>query len=688
MSTATLEAPVANILDAEKDDLKEIVNPVVAVPDFVTEIHQDFLAQSAHCFVISGNVYDYMDPMGSRMFLLDVLGAQFDTSVKKNNAEAAKKLGYRLQVKDKTTQVLAFYEAGRGLSFLTEGSKKEFQQFMESAYPETVRMSSMISISPQTFGDTMDTLNWYYKAARERMLLNEAKADAGCLPEELDKELNFTFVAMDAPFLVPTGDIGHMDADRRYLAMVRSWSRDLELGNRNKIIFVTSSLAEVNETIRSSDASLKHITIKKPNLDQRRTWLTRYNENLEQQARANCAQRINGRDWTKIQLAEGETLEDIAIQAAGMNFKQMEGPVVATAIHGAPLTVNIIKKAKQAILESEYNGMLEFLEPRYGFENIGGHDHLKRYFRERIIQPLRRREKDICSDGVILAGPGGTGKTELAACLAYECGFTFIVGHLDKLKDKYVGNSEKMMAKFLDGIRSAAPCVCFFDEFDSVFPANSRTGTSDSGTGTAQFNSFMQFASDPTRRGEIVLVAATNRPDILDPALIRPGRFSDVLPALPPRPEDWAGKMAILFAIMNRKGVKFSPELKFDEKTGPASPNPLALLCADKRFWTGAEINKLVEDMILNAQLDAPARKEAAGKKYQFRILPEDVAAAYRHVIPRTGQVKEMIALSLLTMNNLRYTPVGWEKELGDTEKLENDVKTYRSTGTARFSRE
>ena len=680
-----------SILNVEKDELKEIKNPVVATPEFVTQIHQDFLAQSAHCFIVSGNVFDYMDPQGARMFILDVLGSQFDTCVKKNNAEFAKRLGYHLEVKDQTNQVLAFFESGRGLAFLTQASEKEFQDFMTSAYPEDERMQNGIMLAPQTFGDTMDTLNWYFKAARGRMLRNSASREAGCAKDELEKELNFTIVFIDAPFLVPAGDIGHMDADRRYLAMVRSWSRDLELGNRNKIIFVTSSLAEVNDTIRSSDAWVKHITIKKPNLEQRRTWLNHYNENLQEQAKAKHPQRINGRNWTEINLAPSESLDDIAIQAAGMNFKQMEGPVVATAIAGTPLTVNIIKKAKQAILESEYGGMLEFLEPQYGFENIGGHEHLKRYFRERIINPVRKRQKDVCSDGVILAGPGGTGKTEIASSLAYESNFTFLVGHLDKLKDKYVGNSEKMMSKFLDGVRAAAPCILFLDEFDSVFGTHARQGAGDGGVQNGQFNSFMQFASDPTRRGEIILIAATNRPDLLDPALIRPGRFSDILPALPPKPEDWAGKMAILFAIMNRKGVKFSTDLRFDDQVGPETQNPLSLLARDKRFWTGAEINKIVEDMILNAQLAEDDRKQAAkaaGQRYQFRITADDVSVAFRNVIPKTGKVKEMIALSLEYMNNRRYVPVGWEKDLEDAEATKEKKETAPRTAAANFDRE
>jgi SpoVK/Ycf46/Vps4 family AAA+-type ATPase len=471
--------------------------------------------------------------------------------------------------------------------------------------------------------------------------------------------------------------------------MVRSWSRDLELGNRNKIVFVTSALAEINDTIRSSDAWVKHITIKKPNLDQRQTWLSRYNDNLKAQADAGNPQRINGRNWTEVVLSPGESLEDIAIQAAGMNFKQMEGPIVQTAIQGIPLTVNIIKKAKQSILESEYGGMLEFLEPRFGFDNIGGHEHLKRYARERIINPLKKRLKDVCTDGVILTGPPGTGKTEWASSLAYESGMTFLVGHLDKLKDKYVGNSEKMMAKFLDGVRAASPCILFMDEFDSVFGVHARQGAGDGGVQNGQFNAFMQFASDPSRRGEIVLVAATNAPQLLDPALVRPGRFSDMLPTLPPKPEDWAGKMQILFAIMNRKGMKFAADLAFDAKTGPSDSNPLSLLCRDKRFWTGAEINKLVEDMILNAQLAEDDRKKAvkgAAGKFQFRIMGEDVAAAFNNVIPKTGAVKEMIASALYFMNSRRYIPVGWEKELAEADQAKEKGEAYR--GSASFDRE
>jgi SpoVK/Ycf46/Vps4 family AAA+-type ATPase len=215
---------------------------------------------------------------------------------------------------------------------------------------------------------------------------------------------------------------------------------------------------------------------------------------------------------------------------------------------------------------------------------------------------------------------------------------------------------------------------------------HARQGGGDGGVQNGQFNSFMQFASDPSRRGEIVLVAATNAPHLLDPALIRPGRFSDILPTLPPKPEDWASKMQILFAIMNRKGMKFSADLQFDAAVGPTAGNALSLLSQDKRFWTGAEINKLVEDMILNAQLDREARKKELKSKYQFRITGVDVTAAFHNVMPKTGMVKEMIGLALSFMNSRRYIPVGWEKELAEADVAKEKGETYR--GPTSFDRE
>ena len=692
MGTAVLE-PTTDTADAIQ--VTEVKDHVAEIPEFVTRIHQDYLAQVAHTFIVSGNVFDYMDPQGSRMFILDVLAAQFDTAVKRNNAAFARKLGHNVSVKDKKNQVLAFFEAGKGLTFMTKASKDAWVAFMNSAYNEEVRLAQAIQLEPIDFGDVMTTLNWYFKASKERMIHNKALVQEAISTGEnpnsvmLDEEINLSIVFMDAPFNVPNGDLCHMESDRGYMAMIRAWSRDLELGNRNKIIFVTGSLQDMNEVLRSGDAFINCVTVKKPNLTERETWLNRYDDNLRSLAqRAETAQKINGKVWRNVVLAEGETLKDIAIQAAGLNFKQMEGPIVSSATRGEPLSRTFIRKVKQELLEKEYGGVLEFIEPEYGFEIIGGHEHLIRYARERIITPLRQRRKEICSRGLLLTGPPGTGKTQWATALAKEADMSFVLLHMDKLKDSLVGGSEKLMRKLLEALRAAAPCIAFMDEIDSVYGPNAREGARDGGVQSGQFNEFMKFASDPSRVGEIVLIAATNRPDMLDAALVRPGRFDDILPALPPRVGDWKGRMAILFAIMNHKKAKFTPDMQFDIEKGPDPMKGLGPFAFDKRMWTGAEINKLVEDAILNASLYEDDRRTQLGDKYLFRVTADDWAAAYHNVLPKTGNVQGMINCALYFMNNLRYCPVGWQKEATNRKDLAKTLKEAYPTSAAQFDRE
>jgi transitional endoplasmic reticulum ATPase len=124
---------------------------------------------------------------------------------------------------------------------------------------------------------------------------------------------------------------------------------------------------------------------------------------------------------------------------------------------------------------------------------------------------------------VLLAGPPGTGKTLLARALARESGINFISVKGPELLSKWVGESERGIREIFRKARHVSPCIVFFDEIDAITPI--RGGGAGSGGGERMLSQLLTELDGIEELKGVTVLAATNRPDLLDPALLRPGRF-------------------------------------------------------------------------------------------------------------------------------------------------------------------
>nr|MDO8083230.1 CDC48 family AAA ATPase [Candidatus Sigynarchaeum springense] len=167
--------------------------------------------------------------------------------------------------------------------------------------------------------------------------------------------------------------------------------------------------------------------------------------------------------------------------------------------------------------------------PKVHWDQVGGLDKTKEELKEAVEWPLKnpdsfRRMGITPPKGILLFGPPGCGKTLLARAVATESEANFISVKGPELLSKWVGESEKAIREIFRKARSAAPCIIFFDEFDSIVPQRGmRSG--DSGVTERVISQFLTEIDGVESVSNIVVMAATNRPDILDPAIIRPGRF-------------------------------------------------------------------------------------------------------------------------------------------------------------------
>ncbi len=201
--------------------------------------------------------------------------------------------------------------------------------------------------------------------------------------------------------------------------------------------------------------------------------------------------------------------------------------------------------------------------PNVTWEDIGGLEEVKRDLREMILYPIDHPEKFEKfgmkpSKGVLFYGPPGCGKTLMAKAVANECAANFISVKGPELLTMWFGESEANVREIFDKARGASPCVLFFDELDSVGTARG-SGAGGSGAGDRVLNQLLTEMDGAGIKKDLFFIGATNRPDILDEALIRPGRLDQLIYI--PLPDKGARKN-IFKAVLKKSPV--APNVSFD----------------------------------------------------------------------------------------------------------------------------
>ena len=170
--------------------------------------------------------------------------------------------------------------------------------------------------------------------------------------------------------------------------------------------------------------------------------------------------------------------------------------------------------------------------PNVRWDDIGGLEEVKQSLREAVEWPLKYPDLFQHMDarppkGILLYGPPGTGKTLLAKAVATESEANFISVKGPEFISKWVGESERAVRETFRKARQAAPCVIFFDEIDAIAPARGSSG--DARVTERVISQLLTEMDGLEELRDVVVIAATNRPDIIDPALLRPGRFDRLI---------------------------------------------------------------------------------------------------------------------------------------------------------------
>ncbi|XP_051710698.1 peroxisome biogenesis factor 6 isoform X4 [Oryctolagus cuniculus] len=221
--------------------------------------------------------------------------------------------------------------------------------------------------------------------------------------------------------------------------------------------------------------------------------------------------------------------------------------------------------------------------PSVSWHDVGGLQEVKREILETIQLPLEHPELlslGLRRSGLLLHGPPGTGKTLLAKAVATECSLTFLSVKGPELINMYVGQSEENVREVFARARAAAPCIIFFDELDSLAPSRGRSGDS-GGVMDRVVSQLLAELDGLHSTQDVFVIGATNRPDLLDPALLRPGRFDKLV--FVGASEDRASQLRVLSAITRK--FKLEPSVSLVKVLDCCPPQltgaDLYSLCSD-----------------------------------------------------------------------------------------------------------
>lgn len=481
-------------------------------------------------------------------------------------------------IKQRNFGIVAFYDISRGLTFLEASMEREF---------------NMIT------GNEVSTL---FRSMPSKLF------------PYIDMALKNTKMALfidHAEKIVPAGDLGSMTLEERMaLIWLSEWSVNARISSVGSTIFMLAdNLADISREFLKPAYRIEPILVELPGEEERKAYI---NYLLEDKT-------------THSEIS----LEEFAKLSSGLNRKSIKDIKLKSEAEGVPITFEFIKQKKHDVLQKEYGDVLEFIYPEISFDDLGGMDAAKAYLTKNIIEPVRRGDSRRVPMGILLCGPSGTGKTLLVEALAKSSGFNCVKIDMSRILGQYVGESEKNFKKCLLGAKSQEPVIVFVDEIDTAFR---RGEAGDSGVGRNIFSEFLQFTGNTNNRGRIIFIAATNRPDLLDAALKRAGRFDKKIPVLLPEQEERAQIFKIIID-------------KYRISTNIQDFLPFAKLAEN---YTGAEIDTVVRkayELACNKKEDRPVITAA--------ILKD----ALKKCRPSTQDVEFMTELALAECDDIDLLP-------------------------------
>jgi len=373
------------------------------------------------------------------------------------------------------------------------------------------------------------------------------------------------------------------EVEKRVVAQLLALMDGLKERGQVVVIAATNRPDDIDPALRRPGRFDREIAFPVPDRRARREILQVHTRNMP------LAEDVNLDELAE--MTHGFTGADLAALCREAAMRALRRYLPRINIESEKIPAEVLKEMKvtrsdffEALKDVQPSALREvYIEvPEVRWDDIGGLEDVKQQLREAVEWPLKHPEffREMGIDppkGILLYGPPGTGKTLLAKAVATESEANFIGVRGPEVLSKWVGESEKAVREIFRKARQAAPCVVFFDEIDSIAPR--RGQRFDSGVTDRIVNQLLTEMDGLERLEGVVVIGATNRPDILDPALLRPGRFDRLIYVPPP---DEKARFEILKVHTRRMPL--------------AEDVNLAELAKRTEGYTGADIELLVRE--------------------------------------------------------------------------------------------
>ena len=581
------------------------------LPAWFQEYQKAYKSGTSHLFLVTGDVYGHhLSGRSNERWLAETMATN--------------------------RNIVLFYERARGFSFLDEqyALSEDALQMRKLAVDLMGGSTAQVqtSLAAKIAGATNANASDPYFSSQ--MSVIEALRLIERLIRKREATHQIAVIIEKAELICPAGmEKGMMPAtERDILSLLFSWSRSQEIGKTENPIFLLASKGdELNQDLRSSESGAKMLTIPLPDKAERLAYLTRYLGEREAKKKP-------------IPLLGGLTIERLANGTAGLNLRHLED--ICLLGYPAGITPEMVTARKNEIIASEFSAIAEMVDPLPGgFADLGGMDHLIEWAKGDLIEPLRAGSKD-APKGVILLGPPGTGKTFSVRAIAQEVGFNCVALKPEKIVSKYVGESERNLRAFFDFARALAPVLIFVDELDQS-DLSSRGG-GENPVARNLFGMMLQFMSDPSLYGKVVVFVASNRPDLIDSALLRSGRMDAILPVLLP---DEAARASILRVQTHSQDMTITATAI--EAAAKGSEN-----------YSAADLAAIVKKA-----------KKLARRDARPLINEQDIQATLRYLRPNTPQTADYYTnLALLYCNDTELLPPQYATRLDNRPALREQV--------------
>lgn len=346
----------------------------VDLPDWADSIRRKVNANVAHAFLLNGNVRDYMV---RNISIKDGIVAVLDGAYE-------------------NFDIIAEYDQAHGIYFYGEDIEIRNGRTLADAYKERFIEEMHEAQERLSIARTDEIPN------RDPVVLFTIISDMFDRPSKTRTAKILLFIDY-SDLLVPDASSAQMKPDERKLAITladigRSQAAD-DAGN--VLIFITDDMTQLSTRIRSAESRIEQIKIPIPDRAERADFI----DNV-----LDVSENVLSDGTQVFEHEESISKEAFAINSAGLSRIQIEDIMLRALSEDEPLSMQLMKERKQEIIKEDYDDVLEIIDPKTGFERVGGMEHMKEFFREEIIEPVHAGEKESVAMGVMLAGPPGTAK--------------------------------------------------------------------------------------------------------------------------------------------------------------------------------------------------------------------------------------------------------------------------------------